>query len=471
MLFSQLLEKLQKTNSKKQTTKETSTLPIKTENEKKSNQMQPKTKESTNPKKQIKRALNDINKAIQSNNENGELYLEKAEILIQAGKYKQARQTVNQYPKKGDDQELSNRAKNLLHRIQQLQQEISNNKYTTFIEDLRKTAQKYQQKLSNPSNPEGVYPELNVTQFVREEARQARTNELPKLSHELIEKAIDAGYHSPWLLHDKAVSVSMMGRQNEALRLLDELKKESKGEKLLNSIEKKTVELKNGQKQIQLKSKIYLAKQSALMAINYGVKEKFLPESKNISPKTNIKSLVFKQARASLDKIPEATLALCSSILDYAPGDLASLQLKGEALAALKQSDEAIKIWSNLTSSKNAKISQKAAESITGNLTARAQSISSRKSPKAALSFFIQQHFILNLAPSLNREMSKILKKANRFNSESIDSELEKQQLQLMFNTLVIEYLENQWRTQSRLNATGGDQKPGAIRKTASKAG
>jgi hypothetical protein len=258
----------------------------------------------------------------------------------------------------------------------------------------------------------------------------------------------------------------MMGRQKQALRMLNELQKEHKGEKLSKSVDKKSESLKNG-KQNQLKIKLHLAKESALIAIGKGIKSEFLPNSKNIDLKTNIKSLVFKKARASLATSPEATHDLCSLILGYFPGDLASLQLKGEALAALKQNDEATRIWRELVSSGNAKISQKATELIAKNLAARAEIVSKTKSPKAALSFFIKQHFMLNLAPMLNQEISKILSKSERLRSEPLDPELEKHQLQLIFNTLVIEHLENHWRDKGLLFATAAVQKPGTIGKTA----
>ena len=224
-------------------------------------------------------------------------------------------------------------------------------------------------------------------------------------------------------------------------------------------------------KQDQLKLKSFLAKESELIAISRCIRTEFLPKPKNIDSKTNIKSLVFKQARASLVKLPEATHDLCSLILCYFPGDLASLRLKGEALAALKQNDEAIRIWRDLVHSGNAKISQKATELIADNLAARAKIISNKRSTKAALSFFIKQHLMLHLAPSLNKEISKILIKANKLPSESCDHELQKHQLQLILNTLVIEHLENHWRDKCRLTETAAAQKPGAIRKTAQKAG
>ena len=67
--------------------------------------------------------------------------------------------------------------------------------------------------------------------------------------------------------------------------------------------------------------------------------------------------------------------------------------------------------------------------------------------------------------------MSKILRKAKRIKADSLDPELQKHQLHLLFNTLVIEHLENHWRGKGRLTDTAAAQNPGSIRKTAPKAG
>jgi len=471
MFFSQLLERLQKAAGKQSTKKEATISSATSPSTKKATQISSRSGENINPKKQLNRALENINNAIQSNGANSHLLLDKAEILIHKEKYKQASQTLNQIPRRYNGSKISKRANQLLSLVQQLQQEAATKKTVDLLHNLRKTATKYQQNPSNFPSPESPHSNSDITQFVRQEARRAQTNGLPNFSCELIGLTLEAGHQSPWLLYEKAVSISMMGRQKEALRILDKLQKEGKGEKLSKSAEKKSENLKKNRKQDQLKLKSCLAKESELIAIGKGIRAEFLPKPKNIDSKTNIKSLVFKRARASLVKFPEATHDLCSLILGYFPSDLASLQLKGEALAALQQNDEATRIWRDLAHSGNAKISQKATELIAENLAARAEIISKTKSPKAALSFFIKEHFMLNLAPILNKKISKILSKAERLQSEPLGPELQKHQLQLIFNTLVIEHLENHWRHKGRLIATAAAQKPGTIRKTGLKAG
>lgn len=422
-------------------------------------------------KQQLNKALNDINNAIQNNGANNQLLLDKAEILIQKEKYKQASQTLNQISKRNCGLKTSKRASELRSLAKQLHQEASTKKIADYFESLCKIAAKYQQNQDHFPHPKSADSNPDITQFVRQEARQAQANGLPNYSRELIELSLEAGHQSPWLLYEKAVSISMMGRRKEALRILAKLKREAKGEKLSRAIDKKSEALKNNTKQNPLKAKEYLANESKLIIVARGIKIEFPAEQKNIDPKDNIKSLIFKQARTSIASSPDTTHDLCSLILDYFPDDLACLQLKGESLASLKQSDEAIRIWGNLVHSSNKNFSQKASELIADELAAQAAVISAKKSPSAALSFFIKQHIALNLAPILNKEMSKILRKAKRIKADSLDPELQKHQLHLLFNTLVIEHLENHWRGKGRLTDTAAAQNPGSIRKTAPKAG
>ena len=130
-----------------------------------------------------------------------------------------------------------------------------------------------------------------------------------------------------------------------------------------------------------------------------------------------------------------------------------------------------MKIWKVLTNSKNESIAKKATELIALTFMRETKSINAKKSPKAAASFFIQQYLNHNLSPILNKEVEKILLQIEPPNTDISDPELQQHQLQLLFNTLVIECFETQLRDRCRLDASATAQKPGTISKTALKAG
>ena len=469
MFFGQLLARFRPPTSEQSKKKDAAIAQIKSSNEARSEQFLLESADNPSSKKNFKKVLNSIDKAILSGGPNNQLLLQKAEILLHKSKFHQARNILNQLSKNKDDSAKA--AKQLLKSLELLQREAATSKTKKLIDGLQKTGKKYNNRLQVIAAAESLPPDLDVTQIVRKEAQRARTSELPKLSYELIDQTLQAGHQSPWLLHDKALSLNMLGQQAKALTILNDLKKVNKGEKITNSINNNIQEIKENPKHFQAKKHIFLAKQARSIANGSGLKIRFIPEIKNVKPNAKIKPLIFNEARSALDINPQASLYLVDSILDYFPSDLASLQLKGEALFALKQTDEAIRIWKDLTNSKNENTAKKAAELITLILTQKTESINAKKSPKAAISFFIQQHLKHNLAPILNKDVEKILLQLVPPNTDMSDPELQQHQLQLQFNTLVIEHLETQLHEKGRLDASAAAQRPGAIRKTAREAG
>ena len=262
-----------------------------------------------------------------------------------------------------------------------------------------------------------------------------------------------------------------MGQQQTALGLLGHLKKTSKSEQLINSIDKNINWINSNFKRHQLNSNLYLAIQARAIAARNNLDKTFLPEDKEISHKTRIKFLIFRKARAILTEKPHACLHLVNSILDYFRADLAALLLKGEALAALNKNDKALNIWKDLTRSKDQNIANKASELISQFFSKKALLINAKDSPKQALSFFIEQHLKIGIAPSLNNDIKTIVEKLEQPDTKFPDPDLERHQLQLTFNTHLIESLEARFRERNRLSAASPAQKPGAISKTASKAG
>ena len=146
------------------------------------------------------------------------------------------------------------------------------------------------------------------------------------------------------------------------------------------------------------------------------------------------------------------------------------MQLKGEALAELKRDKEAISTWSKLAHSEHEETANKARQSISKLLAQKALLVSADKSPQEAISAYIDEHLKINLSPTFNELITPILNQSEPDNEALFDPELEQHQLQLQFNTIVIQRLEAQLINQSNSKNRSPAQKPGAISKTASKA-
>ena len=190
-----------------------------------------------------------------------------------------------------------------------------------------------------------------------------------------------------------------------------------------------------------------------------------------ISENSKVKSLTFDQALKSLENNPQKTLILANAILDFVPSDGASLQLKGQALAALNQSDKAIQTWKILVNSNNEKVSQKASKSISKTLSLRAKYLSTQHSPEEGVRFYVDQHLNLKLTPVLNSVICEVLNEFNPRSQNSMNSKLYIHELQLQLNTIILQRLEHKLRREGRLNLEAPAQNLAMIRKTAPKAG
>lgn len=471
MFFGQLFERLQNPKPEKSPKTKPSIRADKPEINRNNAQFFLSTNNHLSSNEKLNQGLEDIDKDIKKGQVSTQLYLQKADILLRKGKIRKARQILNELTKKRIDSKTKHNLKKLLETSRALQHKDALQEIDNLFSALHKISAKYQINLTHIPITVETTVDLDIASLIRQEAKHARTCELPKLSYELIEKVLEAGYTSPWLLHDKAVSLNMLGQPQKALEILEEIKKTNKGEKLASSINNKIRSIIENQQHHQFRSGLYLAKQALLTAKKNSVSSGFIPEINQIDHQTDVKHLVFKQTREALENHPQASLDLANTILDFFPGDLAALQLKGEALAALKRSDDAIKTWKSLTNSDNEIIAKTASILITENITNRAKIVSKSKSSKAAICFFIQQHLRHNLSPTLSPETKKILRRVEPSHPSLSDSQVREHQLQLLFNSLVVECLEARWRKQGRLDTGSTAQKPGTIRKTDPKAG
>ena len=84
---------------------------------------------------------------------------------------------------------------------------------------------------------------------------------------------------------------------------------------------------------------------------------------------------------------------------------------------------------------------------------------------------FIEEHLKLNLSPILNNKIKTILEKIEPSQTNFSNLDLKKHELQLMFNTQVIECLKARLHDQGRLSDITPTQKSGSNRKTAPKDG
>ena len=420
--------------------------------------------------KKYKKALKVIDTTINNGITTNQILFKKAFVLAQIENYEEANKIWQRLSHLENKPKLAASAKQLLETSKKKEaKRVEATKQ--LINNLHAIAGKYQQKLDHLPDSEDWTPKLKIIPLICEEASISRSSDFPNLSLELIDQTLRAGLESPSLIHDKALSLSMMGRHSAALKLLDNLNQSVRNPEIKKQIENCKRIINNNSNYHDSRKSFYLIKQARAALNTSSLKSHRIPESPGSRTDPEIKALVFEQATNCLDESPEISLSLSNSILAYYTTDSASTHLKGQALVALNRVDEAIQTWKKLAHSETKEIAQKAYRSISKAITQLALNTNSTNTPGAALSFYIGEHLKIELSPTYNEDLRKILKQLASSDIDFSDPEIEQQQLQLVFNTKVIEHLEAQLSEQARLNIKTTGQQPVAISKTAPKAG
>ena len=417
-----------------------------------------------------KKALKLINISLEEGISSNQLLFKKAFLLLQTNHHKEAQEIWQKLSKLANKPKLAASAKELLETSKNLQEKALNNR-KVLIACLHAKANQFQWNLKSIPLQEEKSPQANIVQLVRTEAELAREAELPKLSIDLIDQVIKSGESSLWLKHDKALSLSMMGQQEKAIEILEDVQKDLKNPELITIVKKTIAKLSEPPKSNKINISTYMAKQAKRFANANDLKILFLVKPKDIKLDTDMKSLILKEAKAALQRNPKATHDLTDTILNFYPKNQPAKQLKGEALASLGLLDKAIETWAELFNSENENIAKTSSKSATKCLARHAKLICTQKSPKEAITFFIQQHLEHKLTPIFVPELMDILRKLEPASEDLLCPELETYQLELLFNTLLIDRLESQLREQGFQKIAEPAQKPGAISETLSKVG
>ena len=245
MIFNQLFTKDQ--SSKPMTTKSSKNLFLQENN----------SLTSTND---LNKALAEIENIARKEKLSDHLLLRKADILLRKGKIKQSRQVLTDLASKKGKSEISDKARNLLSFSHIIQQKSTREKAIELAKNLHKIASKYNKTLKSIPSEIDIKDVASLSTAIREESRRAINAEIPMLSYELTNKALEIDKDSAWLLLQKAISLGMIGKKSDAIIILERLKESNHGEKITNSINKALNEInaKNKPNQ-QLKFNIYLA--------------------------------------------------------------------------------------------------------------------------------------------------------------------------------------------------------------------
>ena len=130
----------------------------------------------------INKALDDVEKAIQSEGPHQSTPSQKVGNIAEKVQVPSGPTNSKRYQQGQKRFQSIAPSKAATQKLILLQQETDNNKLKELVNQLHQTAQRYGNKLINLPSAEDLPSGVDITLIVREEARLARSAELPKLS-------------------------------------------------------------------------------------------------------------------------------------------------------------------------------------------------------------------------------------------------------------------------------------------------
>lgn len=267
-------------------------------------------------KEKFKQALSLVNKSVDNGFTTKQLLAKKAFLLSQTKQFDEAIAIWYELSQLKNKPKLAELARQSLEVSKKDQLEFA--KITKVLaDDIHTKANKFKLNPVCIPRSKDLSPQHDIIKLVRKQAEAARNADLPGLSVNFIDQTLMVGFDSAWLIHDKALSLGLIGQQAIALELLSDLTKTINNPKLKELINNTKDAIKNQPVDTQLNVNYLLAKQSKLAAMSNSLKPKYLPRLKSVGRNLNVKKLIFQESRDSLeDGNPQASLDIIQTILD-----------------------------------------------------------------------------------------------------------------------------------------------------------
>ena len=390
----------------------------------------------------LKDAIKVLNTSIQEGKFNNKLLLSKALLLSNDKQFEESQKILKTLSKTKAEPDISSSAKEALKTIKHLEAEILNSKIL-LVANMRALAEKYNQKLSCTPQPSQLSEDHDLALILRKEAANARSNNRFQLSLDLIDCAIESGLKSPWLLHQKGLTLKAIGQFDEARLIWEELSKTPRKEKLIQAIEGSLETLKADKEKFVKDRPKRVIRHCKAITKDHKWKNQHLPDSIPQGTKPNSRQLVNDEAKAALES---GKSQLCIELMEacsfYYANNRQGLLLQAEALFKLEIDEKAVSLLKKLFTTKEDKYARKAKAMLSSKLTERAITTCADESPEQAIAYYIEQHLIAELNPEYNPKLDDILKKSISSSSFNYDPELRRHLLRSKFNQIFIDHLE-----------------------------
>ena len=402
--------------------------------------------------KNFKDAIRVLNESIQQGKSSNKLLLKKALLLSDVKQFEESQSILKKLSKAKGDAEISNSAKEALKTVKQLEAEIFNSKLL-LIKNMFALANKSNQKLIHTPQPNQLSADHDLALIVRKEAANARNNNRFTLSLKLIDCAFESGIKSPWLSHQKGLTLKAIGKFEEARLIWEKLSKMQNKQKLEEAIKETLDKLDADKDKFTKERPKRLIRHCNAITEDHGWTNQLLPESTSQEAISNPKQLVIDEAKAALQS---KKLDLCIELLEasflYYTNNRQGMLVQAEGLYQAEDIDKAFQILKKLATTKDDKYARKAKAMLSSKLTEKAKTICLQESPNQAIIYYIEQYLTAELNPEYDQGLNDILIEAISPAELSSDPELRKHQLRLKFNNIFINHLEAKLIAQSSEN-------------------
>ncbi|MDC3010827.1 hypothetical protein OAZ24_01170 [Synechococcus sp. AH-736-G21] len=228
-------------------------------------------------------------------------------------------------------------------------QQATENSASTLLEKLHALAKTESwtfetlHTINEDANPE------DITTLIIKESFHARRNNHPGLSLDLLDTAIEAGLESPWLLENKAQSLSALEHFEAAHALWNELIGLEDKPKLVETAQKALLASKEKEEEAIKDKPLRLIDQFHQIAKSYSYIPEHLPSREQFDLEQDLNTIVIKESfSARRQKKNKLSLDLINEALDNGLDSAWLLDNKAQTLVKLGDFESAKEIWETL---------------------------------------------------------------------------------------------------------------------------
>ena len=395
--------------------------------------------------KKYKLAIQAINKGLNAGLPTPKLLNQKAHYLAESGIYTPAQEIWKKLKNDPDNPELAGDAAQSLKLCQQRQTALPN-QTRALLKHFHTLAKNKQQPLQFIPKPKDWKTNQDLTTIIAKEAEHLRGKGHAKLSQLIIERALSEGFRSPTVLQQQALTLAVSGNLQDAKAILNNLLKNENAPKLKQGIQKSLQDLDAEQKQYSKNRSRHLLLHCSNYALANNWKPQHLPTpgaKKAKIANSEVKKLAIQEIKSIVNagktKVALGMIDILFEFYNHAPQ---ALQLKAKTLLDSNQIDSAIEALQPLLTSQNSSDATKALKLARKGITEKAKQLSEQQTADQAISFFINKHLQHGIAPEFNDQIGSILSKSSNEDTAIGDRELRQQELQLQFNSALIDHLE-----------------------------